>query len=319
MRVYRDFGRSNANGLPSAARGSVAAIGNFDGVHLGHRAVIKAAKEMAQSLAKPLAVVTFEPHPRRFFKPDLPPFLLASARRKIELLAELGVDFCFALRFDAALAARPADAFVKDCLLQYLDLAGIVAGYDFAFGRARSGTAQTLADAMRAAGRAVDIVAPAHDASADRQSAGVYSSTAIRTALTAGDVATAARLLGRPFSVDGRVRHGDKRGRTIGFPTANLALGPCLPPAYGVYAVRVDGIGSAPVKGVANLGVRPTAGGDPAPRLEVHLFDFDGDLYGRRLRVSFAHFLRAEQKFADFAALKAQIARDADAARKLLA
>lgn len=309
MRVYRDL----AN-LPATALGSVAAIGNFDGVHLGHRAVIAAAKDKAAALGRPLSVVTFEPHPRRFFKPDLPPFLLASPRRKIETLAALGVELCFALRFDAALAAQAAQAFVAKVLLGALDLAGIAAGHDFAFGRGRGGTSQTLADALHAAGREALIVAPARTPGAE-----IYSSTAVRNALKAGDVSSAAALLGRPFSVDGRVRHGDKRGRTIGFPTANLALGACLPPAYGVYAVRVAGaVAGSLVGGVANLGVRPTVGGDAAPRLEVHLFDFDGDLYGRRLQVAFEAFLRPERKFADFAALKSQIAADANAARARL-
>ena len=309
LRLHRDLDR-----LPAAARGTVAAIGNFDGVHLGHRAVLAAAAEIAARQGAALSVVTFEPHPRRFFKPDAPPFRLASLRRKFELLAQCGVAHVFALRFNAALAAHAAEAFVDEILLAKLDLAGIVAGYDFAFGRGRGGTSQTLADALHAAGREALIVAPARTPGAE-----IYSSTAVRNALKAGDVSSAAALLGRPFSVDGRVRHGDKRGRTIGFPTANLALGACLPPAYGVYAVRVAGaVAGSLVGGVANLGVRPTVGGDAAPRLEVHLFDFDGDLYGRRLQVAFEAFLRPERKFADFAALKSQIAADANAARARL-
>ncbi len=310
LRFHRDLER-----LPAAARGTVAAIGNFDGVHLGHRAVIAAAADAAARQGAALSVVTFEPHPRRFFQPDAPPFRLASVRRKLELLAECGVAHVFALRFNAALAAHSADAFVDEILLGRLDLAAIVAGWDFAFGRGRSGTAATLVSRMAQAGRVAHIVAAA---TADDKA--IYSSTAVRAALAAGDPQRAACLLGRPYAIDGHVRAGAKRGRTIGFPTANLGLGTHVPPAFGVYAVRVEGaIPGQSVAGVANLGVRPTLGGGLAPQLEAHLFDFAGDLYGRRLRVGFEAFLRPERKFADFSALQDQIARDAAAARKMLA
>jgi riboflavin kinase/FMN adenylyltransferase len=310
LRLHRDL-----DSLPPAARGTVAAIGNFDGVHPGHRAVIAAAADIAARNGAPLSVVTFEPHPRRFFKPDAPPFRLASVRRKLELLAECGVAHVFALRFGAALAAHAADAFVDEILLAKLDLAAVVAGWDFAFGRGRAGTPATLAERMGQAGRSAHIVAAA---AAD--DAAIYSSTAVRAALAAGDPQRAARLLGRPYAIDGHVRAGAKRGRTIGFPTANLGLGAHVPPAFGVYAVRVEGaVPGRSVAGVANLGVRPTVGGGLAPQLEAHLFDFAGDLYGRRLSVAFAAFLRPERKFADFAALKSQIVIDAAAARQILA
>ena len=320
MRLYRDRTRA-----PESARGAIAAIGNFDGVHLGHRAVIGEAVTRARAAGRPAAVVTFEPHPRRFFKPDLPPFLLASARMKVAALRGCGVDLCFVLRFDAALAAMPAQAFVKDVLVDGLGLAGVVAGYDFVFGKARGGTPETLVAEMRKAGRDAFIVAPAIDAAAAREAgievepdAFVYSSTGAREALKAGDPKGAARILGRPFAIDGRVRKGDRRGRTIGFPTANLDLDGYMPPKLGVYAVRVHGAREGAVPGVANLGVRPTLGGDPAPRLEAHLFDFAGDLYGKRLIVELIDFLREERKFAGLDELKAQIAKDAGAARAAL-
>jgi riboflavin kinase/FMN adenylyltransferase len=245
---------------------------------------------------------------------------------KIATLRELGVDLCFALRFDRHLAGVTAEAFVADMLVGALGLQGVVAGYDFVFGKARGGSPETLVAEMRKAGRDAKIVAPALDAAAAGSAGGktgpeafVYSSTGVRDALKSGDPRAAARILGRPFAIEGRVRHGEARGRTIGFPTANLALGPYLPPAFGVYAVRVDGaVAGRTLGGVANLGVRPTVGGDPAPRLEVHLFDFAGDLYGRRLTVSLIEFLRPERKFDGLDALKAQIAADASDARKLV-
>ena len=322
MRLYRD-----TTGVPAEARGAVAAIGNFDGVHLGHRAVIGEAMRLAHAAGRKSAVVTFEPHPRRYFKPDLPPFLLASARMKIVALRDLGVDFCYALRFDRKLAGMTAEAFVAEILVGGLGLDGVVAGYDFVFGKGRAGSPETLVAEMARAGRTAKILAPALDAVAAGRAgaegdpeAFVYSSTGVRDALKAGDPRAAARILGRPFAIDGRVQRGDARGRTIGFPTANIGLDGYLPPALGVYAVRVEGaVPGRRVAGVANLGVRPTVGGDPAPRLEVHLFDFAGDLYGRRLVVSLVEFLRPERKFDGLDALKAQIAIDAQAARALLA
>lgn len=321
MLLYRD-----RRLLPEAARGAVAAIGNFDGVHLGHRKVIGEAVRRARETGRKAAIVTFEPHPRRFFKPDLAPFLLAGPRLKVEALRACGVEICFALRFDAALAGMPAEAFVREVLIDALGLAAVVAGYDFVFGKGRGGTPETLVAAVRAAGREAAIVPAALDAAAAARAgldgdpeAFVYSSTAVREALKLGDPRAAARILGRPFAIDGRVRKGDARGRTIGFPTANLALDGYMPPKFGVYAVRVRGVLDHPVPGVANLGVRPTVGGDPRPRLEVHVFDFVGDLYGKRLIVEFVDFLRAERKFAGLEELKAQIASDAEAARRALA
>lgn len=312
MRLYRDW-----NSLPVAARGAVAAIGNFDGVHRGHAAVIGEAVARARQAGRPAAIVTFEPHPRRFFKPDLPPFLLASPHLKIDALRDLGVDLCFVLRFDKRLSSMTADAFAGEVLAKGLGLACVVAGYDFVFGKGRGGNAQTLIADMRAHGADAAIVPAARDDSGGELL--VFSSTAVREALKGGDPKTAARILGRPFAIDGRVRKGDQRGRTIGFPTANIALGPYMPPKLGVYAVRVKGAAAAPVNGVANIGIRPTAGGDPAPRLEAHLFDFAGDLYGKRLIVELIEFVRAERKFDSFDALKTQIARDAETARAILA
>ncbi|MBI1245084.1 MAG: bifunctional riboflavin kinase/FAD synthetase [Alphaproteobacteria bacterium] len=321
MRLLRDPG-----GVPADARGAIAAIGNFDGLHRGHQAVIGEAMRLARAQGRKSAVVTFVPHPRRFFKPDLPPFLLASPRMKIGLLRDLGVDFCFALRFGRRIAGMTAEAFVADVLVGGFGLAGVVAGYDFVFGKGRAGSPETLVAEMKRAGRTAKIVAPALDAAAAGNAgadgdpeAFVYSSTGVRDALKAGDPRAAARILGRPFAIDGRVARGDARGRTIGFPTANIALDGYLPPALGVYAVRVAGaLAGQTVPGVANLGVRPTVGGDPAPRLEVHLFDFAGDLYGRRLVVSLIEFLRPERKFAGLDELKAQIAIDARNARAIL-
>lgn len=328
MRIYR-----HADHLPDQARGSVVALGNFDGVHRGHQAVIGEAVRRARAMGVGASVLTFEPHPRRYFKPDTPPFLLTRFRTKARVIAGLGVDYLFALRFNSAIAGRTAEEFIDDILLESLKARHVVVGYDFVFGKGRGGRPETLRDRLAARGvgttvmpavtSSIDI--PATDGEAD---AFVVSSTGVRDALKAGDPRGAARLLGRPFEIEGRVQRGDQRGRTIGFPTANLWLGDYLQPALGVYAVRVavaePGPGSALTDhvtwhdGVANLGLRPTFGQLSEPRVEVHLFDFAGDLYSRRVRVALIAFLRPEQKFDGLEALKAQIERDAAAARQAL-
>lgn len=322
--------------LPDAARRSIVAVGNFDGVHRGHQAVIGEAVRRARQDGVPASVLTFEPHPRRFFQPDAPPFLLTRFRTKARVLARLGVDRLFVLRFDAALASRTAEQFIDSVLMHDLGARHVVVGYDFVFGKGRGGNPELLRDRLAGPGIGTTIMqpvtAPADSAEADGEpEASIVSSTGVRDALRAGDPRSAARLLGRPFEIEERVRRGDARGRTIGFPTANLWLGDYLRPALGVYAVRVaiaeprTGSGRTLVEaaswldGVANLGLRPTFAGLTEPRLEVHLFDYAGDLYGRRLRVALIEFLRPEQKFEGLEALKAQIARDADAARRLLA
>jgi riboflavin kinase/FMN adenylyltransferase len=327
MRVHR-----HVDHLPAEARGSVVALGNFDGVHRGHQAVIGEAVRRARGTTA--SVLTFEPHPRRFFKPDTPPFLLTRFRTKARVVAGLGVDHLFVLRFNRALADLSAEAFIDEILLAGLNAAHVVIGYDFVFGKGRGGRPETLTDRLAPHGvgttvmQAVTAAAglPATEGEAD---AFVVSSTGVRDALKDGDRHAAARLLGRSFEIEGRVQRGDQRGRSLGFPTANLWLGDYLRPALGVYAVRVA-IASARQgsalsdavtwhDGVANLGIRPTFGGLSEPRLEVHVFDFDGDLYGRRLRVALVAFLRPERKFAGLEALKAQIVSDAEAARRLLA
>lgn len=319
MRVFR-----HSSNLPASSQGSVIAIGNFDGVHRGHQAVIGEAVRRARAGGRPSGLLTFEPHPRRFFRPDTPPFLLTRLRTKVRVVAALGVDNFFALRFDAGLASLSAEAFIDGVLIEGLRASQVVVGYDFVFGQGRRGNPDMLRDRLAAKGIAAMVMPPvaAPHAEPDGDSEGlIYSSTGVRDALRAGDPRAAARLLGRPFEIEGRVRRGDARGRLLGFPTANIWLGNYLRPALGVYAVRAridePGIRDS-LTGVANLGLRPTFGG-AEPRLEVHLFDYAGDLYGRRLRVELVDFLRPERKFDGIEALKAQIATDAAAAKAALA
>lgn len=313
--------------LPVEARRSVVAVGNFDGVHLGHQAVIGDAVRRARAERAPAAVLTFEPHPRRFFRPDAPPFLLTRFRTKARLFAGLGIDHLFVLRFDEGRARQTAEEFIDSVLIDGLEARHVVTGYDFVFGRGRAGNVDLLRARVAARGIGMTAVPPV-TSMADAMS---ISSTSVRNALSAGDPGAAAVLLGRPFEIEGRVMRGDARGRTIGFPTANLWLGDYLRPALGVYAVRVA-IAEPRLRagltltetavwrdGVANLGLRPTFGGLAEPRLEVNVFDYAGDLYGRRLRVALVEFLRPERKFDGLEALKAQIVRDAEAARQVLA
>jgi riboflavin kinase/FMN adenylyltransferase len=296
----------------------VAAIGNFDGVHLGHREVIGAAGEAAKSLGAPCAVLTFEPHPRSVFDPDGAPFRLTPFRVKARLIEELGVEYLFTLHFDLDFARKSAEEFIREVLLDGLGVRHVVVGYDFVFGNRRRGTPTLLREAGSAAGFGVTVVEPVQRPGGEAPE--IYSSTRIRQHLTAGEPRRAAALLGRDWEIDGRVEAGDGRGRTIGFPTANVPLGDYLRPALGVYAVRAgieEGGGTVWHDAVANLGRRPTVGGSEV-RFEVHLLDFAGDLYGRHLRVAFVEFLRGERKFPGLDALKAQIAEDAEQARRML-
>ena len=297
-------------------RGAVAAIGNFDGVHLGHRAVIGEAARIAGDLHAPLAVLTFEPHPRMFFQPDAAPFRLTGAAGRAVRREELGVDLLFELPFDDAFAHVSAEGFVDDVLHAALGLRHVVVGYDFNFGHRRRGTTDMLIERAGHLGFGATKVAAVHESDG-----AVYSSSRIRQCLTEGDPRGAASLLGSPWEIDGPVEQGDRRGRTIGFPTANLRLGGLICPRLGVYAVRAaltegDGAG-AWMAGVANLGVRPTVN-DRGVLLEVHLFDRDIDLYGRGLRVRLVDFIRPERKFGGLEELKAQIAADAARAREIL-
>lgn len=299
--------------LPQDLRGGVAAIGNFDGVHRGHRALIAAAASQAAQAGAPVLALTFEPHPRRYFVPSAPPFQIDTLSQRARLLEALGVQALIATPFDAALAGLSPKEFVGRVLQRDLGLRGAVVGYDFTFGKGRTGSTADLIRLGDAAGIAVTVVTAQGDAG------GSFSSSRVRALLEAGDPVGAAAVLGRAWEVEGEVLHGDKRGRTIGFPTANVDLGGYLIPRLGVYAVRVSHPVSGQVwQGVANLGRRPTFGKEGVT-LEVNLFDFSGDLYGQVLRVAFVAFLRPEQTFAGLDALKAQIAADAGAARALLA
>ena len=307
MRIYRHLAD-----IAPAAHGGVVAIGNFDGVHRGHQAVIAAAVRNARAAGAPAVILTFDPHPRRFFRPDAPPFLLTRFRTKARLLAALGVDALVALRFDRAFAARSAEEFVDTVLMRGLGAREIAVGADFVFGKGRQGNVDFLRRRIAVNGATVSVMAPVIVATGKP----VISSTAVRDCLAAGDLRGAARLLGRNFEIEGHVAHGDRRGRLIGFPTANLWLGDYLRPTLGVYAVRARTKHGA-WTGVANLGLRPTFGGQE-PRLEVHLFDFTGDLYGHNMCVELIEFLRPERKFDGIDALRAQIAQDAQLARAKL-
>jgi riboflavin kinase/FMN adenylyltransferase len=297
----------------------VLAIGNFDGLHRGHAILIGQARDRAVAEGRPAAVLTFEPHPRSVLFPETEPFRLTPFRVKERELARLGVDLLFVQHFDLGFAAKSAEDFIAEVIVGAIGAAHVVVGWDCTFGNRRRGTPDVLRAAGPEHGFGVTVLDPVRGADAT-----VYSSTHIRELLKAGKPREAAKLLGRFWEIDGRVMTGDRRGRTIGFPTANLGLDDYLRPAFGVYAVRVSGDGAddplagRTVDGVANLGLRPTVGG-AAPRLEAHLFDTDADLYGRHLRVALVEFIRPEQKFAGLDALKAQIAADADRARAILA
>ncbi len=299
--------------VPDAVTGSAVAIGNFDGVHPGHQAVINEAGRLARAENRPWTVFTFEPHPRRVFQPGAEPFRLTPFHAKARAIETLGVDYLFVQRFSRSFSQTPAEDFVRETLSKGVGAGHVVAGYDFVFGKGRGGNCELLLRMGAELGFGVTAVAAHGDEGGER-----YSSTRVREALAAGDVETAAQLLGRDYGVTARVRHGDQRGRTIGFPTANMRLGDHLVPARGVYAVEADIPGrGAPVPGVANLGRRPTFGG-AEDRLETFLFDFSGDLYGERLHVRLKHFIRGEKKFDGMDALKAQIAADSAKARELL-
>ncbi|MFG1418679.1 bifunctional riboflavin kinase/FAD synthetase [Xanthobacter sp. V0B-10] len=297
--------------LPADMARPVLAIGNFDGVHRGHRAVFDTARDMAREKGVATLALTFEPHPRTFFNPQTAPFRLTPEATKLRQIEAAGLAGAIVLPFDHALATMEAEAFVRDILVGRYGVSGIAVGFDFHFGRARAGSPAFLEGAGRRHGFAVTVVDPMRDEDDP------ISSTAIRKALAAGQVGHAAHMLGRPFSVSAEVRHGDKRGRTIGFPTANLALPADLELAFGIYAVRAVTPDGQHHDGVANFGRRPTFD-NGAPLLEVHIFDFTGDLYGQRIEVEFHAYLRPELKFDGIDALVAQIAEDARRARAVL-
>ncbi|HEU4518384.1 MAG TPA: bifunctional riboflavin kinase/FAD synthetase [Microvirga sp.] len=296
--------------VPTALTGAVVAIGNFDGVHRGHQRLIAAAREAAAPAGRPAGVLTFEPHPRLFFNPAAALFRLTPEPEKLALIERYGADGAFVRRFDGALASLGPDEFVDRLLVAELGVAGVVVGHDFHFGRGREGTPDRLERLCAERGLACMRVEPvAYDGR-------VVSSSAIRIALEEGDVAAANGLLGHAWFVRAAVRHGDKRGRTLGYPTANLRLPDTCRLRHGIYAVRA-GAGGQVRDGVASFGRRPTFD-NGAPLLEVHLFDFAGDLYGQVLEVAFLGWIRGEERFESAEALVARMSRDAEDARAIL-
>ena len=300
-----------ADAVPKTLRGSIVALGNFDGFHLGHQAVVSRAVARGHHERRPVIVATFDPHPVRHFKPDVPPFRLTSLDQRERLFAHAGADAMLVFRFDDALAATSAEEFVASLLAEQIGAAGVVTGEDFTFGRGRGGNAQVLGALGAAHGIVAEAVAPV------LLDGEPVSSSRIRDALAAADPGAATHLLTRPFAVEGVVERGDARGRDLGFPTANLSLGDYQRPAYGIYAVRVALDDEREHAGVASLGVRPTFE-PPVELLEAHLFDFDGDLYGRTIEVALHAYLRPEAKFDDLDELTEQMAKDCEAARALL-
>ena len=289
-------------------RGGIVALGNFDGFHKGHQAVVGRAVARARAEGRPALVATFDPHPVRFFRPDVPPFRLTSLNQRERLFAEAGADAMIVFPFNAALAGLTAEEFVAERLA---GVAGVVTGEDFTFGKGRSGNVDVLAELGAKYGFTAEAVAPVADDSE------AVSSSRIRDALQAGDCATATHLLTRLFAVEGVVQHGDKNGRKLGFPTANIDMGSYLRPRYGIYAVKGRLPDGRKLDGVANLGIRPTFD-PPKELLEPHFFDFSGDLYGQTIEVEFHAFIRAEAKFDSLDALVTQMERDCEQARGLL-
>lgn len=304
--------------LPQMPKGCVATIGTFDGVHLGHQALIRGLAEQGQLMGLPVAVALFEPQPREYFQPDQSPGRLYRLREKIQALTQLPVEMALLLRFDKSLAEQPAEEFIQRTLVDGLRVKYLVVGDDFRFGWQRRGDVAMLQQAGKQSGFIVTDT-PTFAMKDINDSERRVSSTWVREALMSGDCALAARLLGRPYAIGGRVMHGNKQGRLLGFPTANLALRRKSVPVKGVFAVTLRGIGERELAGVANVGVRPTLNGDETVLLEVHLFDFQQDIYQRLVEVRFHHKLRDEQRFASLDDLRAQIQKDAAMAREFLA
>jgi riboflavin kinase/FMN adenylyltransferase len=298
--------------MPEALRGAVIALGNFDGFHRGHQAVAGAAIAWAKAEGRPSIIATFDPHPVRFFKPDVPPFRLTTLEQRHELYLAAGATAMLVFHFDAELAGTSAEDFIAHILIQRLGAHGVVTGADFTFGKGAKGNVALL----RGFGGELGLQSRVIEAVADGGE--VVSSSRVRQALRDGDPQLAARLLTRPFAIRGIVEHGDKRGRTIGYPTANLSLEHYLRPRYGIYAVtgRILATGEV-LKGAANIGIRPQFE-PPRELLEPHFFDFSGDLYGQEIEVAFHHYLRGEARFDSLAALIAQMDKDCAEARRLL-
>ena len=297
--------------MPVPLRGAIIALGNFDGFHAGHQAVVGRAVEVARARGVPAIVATFDPHPVRHFKPEVAPFRLTTLNQRQRLFGEAGASAMLVLEFGAAMAAMDADRFVRDLIVGQFGAGGVVTGADFVYGRGRGGNGDTLSAAAAAHGFSYDRVAPVNDGTEP------VSSSRVRAALRDGDCATATRLLTRPFAIEGVVQHGTKVGRTLGFPTANINLANYLRPRFGIYAVTGRLSDGRTVQGAANIGIRPSFD-PPRELLEPHFFDFDGDLYGETIEISLHAFLRGEEKFGDMNGLMAQMTRDCDAARSIL-
>lgn len=298
--------------IPQELRGAIIALGNFDGFHLGHQAVVGRAVQRGAHERRPVIVATFDPHPVRHFKPDTPPFRLTTLDQRQELFAHAGADAMLVFRFGAELASTTAEDFVAGLLAKHLGAAGVVTGEDFSFGKGRGGNVEVLSQVGAKHGIAAETVAPV------LLDGTRISSGRVREALQAGNPGQATRLLSRPFAIQGEVIHGDKRGRELGWPTANLELGNYLRPAYGIYAVRVTLDDASEHIGVASLGVRPMFD-PPRELLETVLFDVERDLYGRTIEVALHRYLRPEVKFDSVEALKRQMDMDAAQAREFFA
>jgi riboflavin kinase/FMN adenylyltransferase len=301
-----------AGGIPENLRGSIVALGNFDGFHLGHQAVAGRAVARAFHERRPVIVATFDPHPVKYFKPDVPPFRLTSLDQRQDLFAHVGADAMLVFEFNAALASMDAEEFVADVLARRIGAAGVVTGDDFSFGKGRAGDVALLQSLGAQHGIAAEAVA---QVALDGER---ISSGRIREMLVAGEIGKATHMLSRDYAIEGLVERGDARGRELGYPTANLQMGDYQRPKYGIYAVRVTLDDGSEHPGVASLGVRPTFD-PPQELLEAHLFDFDGDLYGRRIEVALHAYIREEVRFDSLEALAAQMREDEAEARRILA
>ena len=305
--------RLHASGpMPEQLRGAVVALGNFDGFHMGHQAVAGEAIAQARVAGRPAIIATFDPHPVRHFVPDAAPFRLTSLDQRQHLFAQAGADAMLVFDFDASLAATTAEDFIAKLLVERLSISAVVTGEDFTFGKGRGGNINVLRDVGAAHGLACTAMGPVSD------EGGVISSSRIREALQAGDCETASRLLTRPFAVAGQVQHGDKNGRLLGFPTANIDMANYLRPRYGIYAVKGRLADGRVLDGAANLGIRPSFD-PPKELLEPHFFDFAEDLYGQSVEVELHAFIRPESKFDNMDDLRAQMDADCEAAQAMLA